>query len=240
MMYKRNIKGKDVPFSDLYNFSKHDAQAHRERAQQEDLHDFFWRAFAMLRMNKVEGDYCEFGCGSNIRSFRFAWKFSNLESFGERKLHAFDSFAGLPEPKGDDAHPQWQKGTMAVSEEQFESVMGHYRARRGRDFEMIKGFFEDTLPGKSPADHGVEKIAFAHIDCDLYESTMPVLDFIAPALQDGAVLSFDDWFCLNGDPRRGEQRALREWSESDAGKQFLISPYLPFGWHGFSFIVNKR
>jgi len=201
-MYKRNIKGKDVPFSDLYNFSKHDAQAHRERAQQEDLHDFFFRAFAMLRMNKVEGDYCEFGCGSNIRSFRFAWKFANLEAFGSRKLHAFDSFEGLPEPKGDDAHPQWQKGTMAVSEEQFESVMGHYRARRGRDFEMIKGFFEDTLPGKT--------------------------------------LSFDDWFCLNGDPRRGEQRALREWSETEQGKSFLISPYLPFGWHGFSFIVNRR
>lgn len=178
MLYYRNIKNKSVPFSDLFEFDKHQTQHHREYAQQKDIHDFYWRAFALLRMNKVKGDYVEFGCGSNIRSFRFAWKFSNLEDFGKRMLWAFDSFEGLPEPTGTDKHEQWKKGTMAVSEEQLTTVMRHYHAKPERDFKTVKGFFSDSLTNAKPIDHGIEKIAFAHIDCDLYESTVPVLDYI--------------------------------------------------------------
>lgn len=240
MLFDRKIKGKVVPFSELYDFTIQQAPQHREYEMQKDLHDYFWRAFSLLRMNKVEGDYCEFGCGSKVRSFRFAWKFSNLEKYGDRKLYAFDTFAGLPTPEGIDEHEQWAEGTMSVTLRQFKIIMSYYRAKLGRDFEAVEGDYRESLVGKMPTDHGIKKIAFAHIDCDLYESTVPVLDYIAPSLANGAILSFDDWFCFNGDPRLGEQRALREWSEDGAGQEFILTQYQPFGWHGQSFIVNRK
>jgi O-methyltransferase len=46
------------------------------------------------------------------------------------------------------------------------------------------------------------------VDCDLYESTVPVLDFITEYIQDGTVIIFDDWYSFRADPDRGEQKAL--------------------------------
>ena len=34
------------------------------------------------------------------------------------------------------------------------------------------------------------------VDCDLYQSTVPVLAFLADLLQDGTVVLFDDWYCF--------------------------------------------
>lgn len=238
MLYYRTVKGRSVPFSDLYEHSAHEGAAHREYQMQKDLDGFFFRAFALLRMNKVPGDYLEFGSGSNMRSFRMALKYSRLEAFESRMLVSFDSFEGLPKPEGDDAHPQWQEGAMAVTEEQFCAVLSHYRAKKDRDFRTVPGFYDKTLIGKTPADHGISRAAFVYVDCDLYSSTVPVLDYITPALVDGAVIAFDDWFCLNGDADRGEQRAFNEWRVG-AGAGLKVAPYLPIGWHGMSFIVNR-
>lgn len=238
MLYYRQVKGRNFPFSDIYEHSSHEGQAHREYAMQKDMDQFFFRAFAMLRMNKVAGDYLEFGSGSNMRSIRLALKYSRLEPFENRMLLAYDSFQGLPKPEGDDAHPQWKEGAMAVTEEQFRSVLAHYRAKPERDFRTVAGFYDQSLKNKRPSDHGVSKAAFVYVDCDLYSSTVPVLNYITDALQDGSVLAFDDWFCLNADSERGEQLAFHEWREA-AGRSLRLSPYQPIGWHGMSFIVNR-
>ncbi len=236
MIYYKTVGGGTFPFSDLH---EHDAEATRylrEYALQRHIDDFYYKAFSILRFNKVAGDYLEFGCGSNIRSFRFALKYDRLEPFAGRRLFAFDSFEGLPQV-GTEDHRQWRTGSMAVSREQFREVLAHYRAEEGRDFHTVPGFFDRTLTGHTPAEYGIEKAAFVHVDCDLYSSTVPVLAFVTDILQPGSILSFDDWFCENGDPRRGEQRAFHEWRESCAEK-WRLDPYLPFGWHGMSFLVN--
>jgi hypothetical protein len=94
------------------------------------------------------------------------------------------------------------------------------------------GLFDVSLPR---ADR--HRIAVAWVDCDLYESTVPVLDFLTTQLQDGAVLVFDDWFCFHGRPDRGEQRACREWL--DANPEISLVPYRDFHWAGRSFLVNR-
>lgn len=235
-MDHKKIGSRTFPFSDLY---RHDAKAvrdHREYMLQKNVDDFYWKAFSILRFNKVAGDYLEFGCGSNIRSFRFALKYNRYEPFEDRRLFAFDSFAGLPEV-GPDDHSQWRTGAMAVSLEQFREVLAHYDAADGHDYRTVPGFYDRTLSGHAPATYGIEKAAFVHVDCDLYASTVPVLEFVTDILQPGSILSFDDWFCENGDPRRGEQRAFHEWRAGRARK-WRFDPYLSFGWHGMSFLVN--
>lgn len=235
MMYYKKVGGKNFPFSDLHAHDSSAAPVLREYNLQKHIDEFFYKAFSVARFNKVKGDYLEFGCGSNIRSFRFALKYNRLEPF-DRTLIAFDSFAGLPSVASED-HAQWRTGSMAVSVEQFREVLGHYDAVEGRDFRTVAGFYEETLAKRKPADYGIQAAAIVHVDCDLYSSTVPVLDFVTDVIQPGTILSFDDWFCENGDPRRGEQRAFGEWRDSLAGR-FRFDPYAPFGWHGMSFTVN--
>jgi Methyltransferase domain len=70
-----------------------------------------------------------------------------------------------------------------------------------------KGQFADTLPGLLASRPGASA-AFVHIDCDLYSSTVTVLEGIGPRLVPGSVLVFDE-FCrwLPDD----EERAWREF-----------------------------
>lgn len=222
------------PDSPLYEI---DGEAHaREREQRmiAELDAFFWKSFFMLRFNGVEGDYLEFGSGSGIRSFRLAYKYRTLEHPSLR-LFSFDSFAGLPEPVGIDEHPLWKQGAMSVTMDEFRTVMRSVGASEG-DYQMVPGYYDKTLDEATPADYGITKAAMVFVDCDLYQSTVSVLNFVRDVLTDGAVLAFDDWYCYSGSPAKGEQRAFNEFRERNPQLQF--SEYLNFGWHGKSFIVH--
>ena len=64
------------------------------------------------------------------------------------------------------------------------------------------------------------KAAVIYVDCDLYESTVPVLKFIKPFLQRGTIIVFDDWNCFHGDPDRGERRAFKEFMDKELRLKF--------------------
>ena len=49
------------------------------------------------------------------------------------------------------------------------------------------------------------------IDCDLLESTLDVLRFVEPLLEDGALIYFDDWRLCRGNPKIGERGAVTQW-----------------------------
>lgn len=221
--------------ADLYALRTRNYPRRREELMVRFLDEFFWKCFSMLAMNRIEGDYLEFGCGSNVRSFRLAYKYKVLE-YGRPRLFAFDSFRGLPEPAGIDQHAQWSKGGLAITLTEFRKLMREMGATR-KDYHTVPGFYVDTLDGASPADHGIEQAAMVFVDCDLYASTKSVLRYVKDTLVDGSILAFDDWFCFNGDPNKGEQRAFAEFLK--ANKDIAVSEYLNFGWHGKSFIVHR-
>jgi hypothetical protein len=59
---------------------------------------------------------------------------------------------------------------------------------------------------------------------------------VAPLLQDGTVLIFDDWYSFAGSPFLGEQRAFREWRATVPG--FVFSEYHKEGHGRNSFIAS--
>jgi len=75
----------------------------------------------------------------------------------------------------------------------------------------------------------------AWIDCDLYDSTVPVLEYLAPRLTVGSVVVFDDWRCYRNHPDFGEQRACREWLQRNP--RLSLRELLSFGWNGIAFTV---
>lgn len=172
----------------------------------------FEAAFAEARRSGNVGDYLEFGVArgtSMISAMKIARRSDGFEAM---RFHAFDSFEGLPGDEGDFA-----KGDMAYGEQ----VFTRFLSKAGVPLDKVtitKGFFDDSLSPARAAELGIEpgRAHIVHVDCDLYRSTVPVLQFIAPLLGTGSVVIFDDWFSFDDELRpweHGEQRAFREWSE---------------------------
>jgi predicted O-methyltransferase YrrM len=73
---------------------------------------------------------------------------------------------------------------------------------------LHKGWFDQSLPRW--LDAHPDKIAFVHIDCDLYSSTKTVFDLLKDRFQPGTVIVFDEYFNYPG-WRKHEFKAFQEF-----------------------------
>lgn len=158
-------------------------------------------------LNKSEENIClEFGVYKGRSINYFSKQLTNKQFFG------FDSFVGLKE--------SW-KGTSKVK--------GSFDLKNklpytNKNVKLIEGWFDETLPAflENFNDH----IAFVHIDCDTYESSLYILNRLKQYLKKNSYILFDEFF---GYPnyKNGEFKALQE-SKIDyiplaySNKQLLI------------------
>jgi hypothetical protein len=207
---------------------------------------------------KVEGDYLEFGV---FRGDGFARSFHALRAAFEERIRpareapgdaeaeerraiwdrmrffAFDSFQGLPELEGiDQVSQDFRKGQYAAGVETFRGNIAAQGVPLDR-VTCVPGWYEDTCNPETLARHRIEKAAIVYVDCDLYHSTRSVLSCLAPVLQDGTVIVFDDWFCYRGNPDLGEQRAFNEWRATLP--DFRMTEYHREGYARNSFIASR-
>jgi O-methyltransferase len=204
----------------------------RERLARQE---FFYDAFKALRFNGIDGDYAEFGSWGGL-TFGLAYGESRRHGH-PAKLWAFDSFQGLPQPRGaEDEHPEWRRGKMATNVDEFHAICAANGIPRDA-YELVPGFYEDTLPSRAP-DEEPSNIALAYVDCDLYTSAKTVLEFLRPRLKHGMIVAFDDYFCWSATQVSGERRAWLELSAADSTWEWV--PYVQFGWHGQSMVLERR
>ena len=152
-------------------------------------------------------------------------------------MFAFDSFDGLPEFTEDDAMANYgifKTGEYACTKDRFLKYL------KARDVpldlvETIEGFFDDTLKPELIETMSISPAVVIHIDCDLYSSALPVLEFIVPLLQDGTVLLFDDYYCYRANPQYGVQRAFKEWVDRHG---ISYTHYANYEWCGCALIVH--
>jgi len=116
-----------------------------------------------------------------------------------KHFYGFDSFEGLPET--------WTQGCRKGA---F-SLKGALPVVRD-NVSLIKGFFEESL---SPfiEQYKNQKIAFLHIDCDLYSSTKTVLTLLSPMIHPGTVICFDEYYNYP-EWEEGEYKAFIEYCET--------------------------
>lgn len=196
---------------------------------------FFYNAFKALSFNGIEGDYVEFGCWGG-RTFAIAYEEARRHGH-PATLWAFDSFEGLPTQQTDaDDHPVWLAGNLATSEADFLAICAAKGIPRER-FRVVPGYYEDSLPALGTSGAPID-IALAYIDCDLYSSTKTVLEFLLPRLKHGMIIAFDDYFCWSQSQISGERKAQLEIFTDESPWSLL--PYVQFGWHGQSFIVEDK
>ena len=128
------------------------------------------------RTAKVAGDIAELGVyrGGTARLV--------CEVKGNRNLHLFDTWAGLP--KSTQFDERFQGGSFVASYEEVQSYLASYSG-----VHFHKGFFPDTAAGLEDL-----RFSFVHLDSDLYESTLSGLRWFYPRLNRGGVLISHDYY----------------------------------------------
>ena len=150
--------------------------------------------------------YYEFGVAGGYNLYR-AWTVGR-RICADVRYYGFDSFEGMPaDADYSKTHESWKPGAFSV--DRTEVIDNLIKA--GCDYENVdlyKGFFAERLPELSKRTV-FRPAGVVVVDCDLYESTIPVLEFIRPLLVVGTIILLDDWDC----PGLGEQRAWLEFEE---------------------------
>lgn len=202
------------------------------------------QAFDYCKHARLQGDYLEFGVWkgrSFIAAFRI-WKYVLAKAtlpLSQMRFFAMDSFEGLPEltASQDKKTGEFTKGDYAYSETDFRKKLVHEGVAMDRII-TVKGWFKDSLTEETKHRHALTSAAVVFIDCDLYESAVPVLEFITDILPDGAVVIFDDWFCFRGDPEAGVQLAMKQWLGRHP--EITATEFQRFHWRGLSFLIHRR
>lgn len=151
-----------------------------------DLHE--WAATTQLdRGLLAHGQILEFGVATGRTLNQFAhW-------LPHKTIYGFDGFDGLPE----DWTSRMRKGFFARD---------HWPRVR-KNCELVVGWFNETLPGfveKHP-----EPVALLHVDCDLYSSTVTILNNLKNNIVPGTVIIFDEYINYPG----WQLDEFRAWQE---------------------------
>jgi hypothetical protein len=127
-----------------------------------------------LTLDNEPFDYVEFGvsAGHSIR-----WWANRIHHPGTR-FYGFDTFEGLPENWG-----TYRKGDMNSAVPQIDDE----RVR------FFKGLFQETVPAFVKDDYLSRRRKIIHMDADLFSSTLYALTSMAPYLNAGDVLFFDEF-----------------------------------------------
>ena len=200
--------------------------------------NFFYQAFEFISENSIVGDYHEFGC-HRCRTFRMALLESSRHFLeNEMRFFAYDSFKGLPKVETDHKFgSKWNEGSLFTSKEEFTKLITESGFKID-NIQLVEGFYNETLPliDKEKLYFG-QKASLINIDCDLYESAVPVFNHIESLIQEGTILYIDDYFTgYKGNPLKGVSLALNEWSEVSNWK---LEKYRDVGYAGRSYVLYK-
>ena len=161
-----------------------------------------------LNKVKLAGHVMEFG----------VWQGNTLkiisDHFSNQTVWGFDSFEGLPEPwfmMSSQSGPRHPAGKFALAEEELSDVVNQFAKRK---VNLVPGWFDQTVVPWLKDNIGV--VSFLHVDCDLYSSTLDILNLLNDRIVPGTVIVFDEMYPWNGLDRydlweQGEFQALGEW-----------------------------
>ena len=148
----------------------------------------------------VPGDFVEMGCYKGDTSLLLT---DIIFSGPRRRLFIYDSFEGLPEKSGRDESvmgENFKKGELVVTKREVKERF----LRANLPVPVIKkAWFKDLMPEDMP-----EKIAFAFLDGDFYESIRDSLKLVTPRMSEGGVLVVHDY---TNPALPGVKQAVDEW-----------------------------
>ena len=151
------------------------------------------------------GDFVELGCFKGDTSLLLAEVLKNHAS--DKKLYLYDSFEGLPEKSASDFSPlgeDFKKGELLTPKRELK--LRFLRANLPLPI-IKKAWFSDLNPAKDLP----EKIAFAFLDGDFYDSIKISFSLVAPKMTSKSVLIVHDY---NNPALPGVKKAVTEFAHA--------------------------
>ena len=131
----------------------------------------------------IEGDVTEFGCYVG-ESSKYLMK-TLLENNSDKKLYVYDSFEGLPPLSKWEEGTGWREGTLKSTEQ---ILISNFVENNLPPPIIHKDWFKNVSEDKLP-----EKISFAFLDGDFYDSIYDSLNKIFDRVSDGGYICFHDY-----------------------------------------------
>ena len=163
------------------------------------------KTISRIESKRIPGIFIETGCALGGSALVIS-----LNKKTERNFFVYDVFGMIPPPSQMDGKDVLERYEIIKSgrsqginkkkyygyEEDLKTKVENTLNRYGVDInannvKLIEGLYENTLKIN-------EKVAFAHIDCDWYESVMTCLVQIAPNLSKEGVIIIDDYYSWSG------------------------------------------
>ncbi len=158
---------------------------------------------------KTTGAIVELGCYIGTTSL-FIRRVMN-EHKDNRPFHVYDSFEGLPQKSTQDssaAGVDFKAGELTVSKKQF---FEQFRRAHLEAPITHKAWFSDLTEADLP-----DKIAFAFLDGDFYESILTSLRLVWPRLENDGIITIDDY---RRETLPGVERAILDYFQ---GKSYHL------------------
>ncbi|MBQ2638999.1 MAG: TylF/MycF/NovP-related O-methyltransferase [Candidatus Saccharibacteria bacterium] len=170
----------------------------------------------------LEGDIVEFGCYRGDTSVIFERRLEKYRRENPEKplkfLWIYDSFEGLPEKTAEDssaAGDQFKAGELLVTKRE---VVEKFKKAGLKVPRIRKGFFENLEENDVP-----EKISFAFLDGDLYQSIKTSLKLVENCMTKDGIIVVHDY---NNPELPGSSRAVDEWLKVHPEKSLEIKETL--------------
>ena len=119
--------------------------------------------------------------------------------FSDDRVYGFDAFDGLP----DGGH--WPGNVIHNDAFKYGGKPPFNVPVNGK---IYNGWFENTLPNFCYDE--LRSIKFLHVDCDVYSSTVTILEHLGKRLRKNSIVVFDD-YCNYTGWRQGEFKAWQEF-----------------------------
>lgn len=137
---------------------------------------------AVKQTEKLKGDIAEVGV--------FMGGSSKLicEAKGNKRLHLFDTFEGLPALSEEDNKNLFYENQFSASYEEVKNYLNSYE-----NVFFYKGLFPSTA---GPVSN--ETFSFVHLDVDLYAATLECIKFFYPRMSKGGIIISHDYAFASG------------------------------------------
>lgn len=153
-----------------------------------------------------------------------------LESCYSRKLIGFDIFGKFPKTDFEDDKKYLKVFTDSAGEHSIEldEINKIMEYKKLKNYEFVKGDINKTIP-QYCIDNEHLKIALLHIDTDVYEPAVTILENMYNKVVRGGIIMFDDYATFPG-----ETKAVDEFfKDKNIIVQKLSISHIP------SFIIKK-
>jgi Macrocin-O-methyltransferase (TylF) len=193
----------------------------------------------------LRGHYVEFG---TFWGRSFYNNYFQTRHWLSGEFYAFDSFQGLSVPLAEETKftaGDFQEGEYFCNLPSFQAIGALLGVDEGR-IRSVPGFFSETLLSCNGATYRIadRSVSVCIIDCDLFEPTTQVLDFVSPLLDEGALIYFDDWRLCRASSKVGERAAALAWLAKNPDYELIELPTDPThsvaSWQGQWFIFQRR